>query len=87
MTSSPSKYEVVEILDRKYFRVPAVRKGWCEGCVNNSDKHPVSATRGQFCDAVEVAHENSCLGAVFIPNTQEGMDEYEAAKVIARLED
>lgn len=87
MKSSQSKYEVVEILDRKYFRVPAVRFGWCEGCVNNMDKHPVSATRKQFCDAVEVAHENSCLGAVFIPNTQEALDKYEVARVIARLED
>jgi len=87
MKSSQWKYEVVEIFGEKYRRVPAVRMGWCEGCVNNMDKHLVSATRRQFCDEVEVAHENSCRGAVFIPNTQEALDKKKKKKIIARLED
>lgn len=74
-------YEKIKVNGQIYIRAPAVKRGWCIGCVNERFK----ISEG-FCDELESQTDNGCVGAVIIENTPEAIERYEVQVVIARLE-
>lgn len=74
-------YEKIKANGQIYIRAPAVKRGWCIGCVN--ERFKISR---DFCDELESQTANGCVGAVIIENTPEAIERYEVQVVIARLE-
>jgi hypothetical protein len=74
-------YEKIKFNGQIYLRAPAVKRGWCIGCVNEGFK----LSHG-FCGELDSQTAKGCIMAIIIEDTPEAIELYETKRVIARLE-